>query len=153
MAENKITIELTNSLAELDRLNRSLKRFGSAHGLAPKCLMEINLAIDEIFTNIVSYAFHDQQEHRIVVSLTCAEKHIVVRVEDDEVLAAALAEAGASLADTLRVVVYLARRDDLMPVCEVIGEAFRDIRPANTTVIASLALPEMLVEIEVTASQ
>ena len=63
----------------------------------------------------------------------------------------ALAEAGASLADVLRVIVYITDRDDLMPVCEVIGEAFRDIRPANTTVIAQLALAEMKVEIEVTA--
>ncbi len=66
-------------------------------------------------------------------------------------LEAALDEAGARLADVLRVVVYIADRADLMPVCEVIGAAFADIRPANTTVIAALALPEMKVEIEVTA--
>jgi len=64
---------------------------------------------------------------------------------------AALAEAGATLADVLRVVVYLTDRTDLMPVCEVVGRKFADIRPANTTVIAALALPEMKVEIEVTA--
>ena len=64
---------------------------------------------------------------------------------------AALDEAGAGLADVLRVTVYIADRGDLMPVCEVIGEAFAGIRPANTTVICALALPEMKVEIEVTA--
>lgn len=64
---------------------------------------------------------------------------------------AALDEAGASLADVLRVTAYIADRADLMPVCEAIGAAFADIRPANTTVIAALALPEMKVEIEVTA--
>ena len=64
---------------------------------------------------------------------------------------AALADAGATLSDVLRVVVYLADRSDLMPVCEVVGRKFADIRPANTTVVATLALPEMKVEIEVTA--
>ena len=63
----------------------------------------------------------------------------------------ALGEAGASLADVLRVVVHIVDRAELIPVCEVIGEAFADIRPANTTVISALALPEMKVEIEVTA--
>ncbi len=63
----------------------------------------------------------------------------------------ALGEAGASMADILRIVVYIVDRDDLNPVCEVIGEVFADIRPANTTIIAALALPEMKVEIEVTA--
>ena len=64
---------------------------------------------------------------------------------------AALAEAGARLADVLRVTVYIADRADPMPVCEAVGQAFADIRPANTTAIAALALPEMKVEIEVTA--
>ncbi len=64
---------------------------------------------------------------------------------------AALAEADATLADVLRVVVYLADRDDLMAVCEVVGRKFADIRPANTTVVTALARPEMKVEIEVTA--
>ena len=64
---------------------------------------------------------------------------------------AALAEANANLADVLRVVVFLADRDDLMPVCEIVGRKFAEIRPANTTVVATLALPEMKVEIEVTA--
>ncbi len=64
---------------------------------------------------------------------------------------AALGEAGSGLADVLRVVVYIADRADLMPVCEAVGAAFAGILPANTTVIAALALPEMKVEIEVTA--
>ena len=64
---------------------------------------------------------------------------------------AALREAGAGLADVLRVVVYISDRADLMPVCEAVGAAFAEIRPANTTVISALALPEMKVEIEVTA--
>ena len=63
----------------------------------------------------------------------------------------ALGEAGASLSDVLRVVVHIVDRAELIPVCEAIGEAFADIRPANTTVISALALPEMKVEIEVTA--
>jgi enamine deaminase RidA (YjgF/YER057c/UK114 family) len=62
-----------------------------------------------------------------------------------------LARVGATLADVLRIRVYLADRADLLPVCEVIGRHFRDIRPANTTVMAPLATPEMKVEIEVTA--
>ena len=54
---------------------------------------------------------------------------------------AALAEAGATLADVVRVRVFVAER----------GEYFGDIRPANTTAIASLVDARMKVEIEVTA--
>jgi enamine deaminase RidA (YjgF/YER057c/UK114 family) len=64
---------------------------------------------------------------------------------------ATLAKAGASLADVLRIVVYIPQRDDLMAVCEVIGRHFREIDPANTTVCVPLAEPGWKVEIEVTA--
>ena len=63
----------------------------------------------------------------------------------------ALEEAGASLADVVRVRVYLADRDDFAAVAVVQGEAFADIRPANTTVVAPLVDARMKVEIEVTA--
>ena len=66
-------------------------------------------------------------------------------------LEATLAEANSSLADVLRVVVYIVDPDDLIPVCEVVGRKFDGIRPANTTVCARLAMPEMKVEIEITA--
>ncbi|GAB5471503.1 MAG: RidA family protein [Rhodospirillales bacterium] len=63
----------------------------------------------------------------------------------------ALAEVGSSLADTVRVVVYLAKREDFEAVATVLGAKLGAIRPANTTVIADLIDPRMLVEIEVTA--
>lgn len=63
----------------------------------------------------------------------------------------ALGQAGATLADVLRVIVYITDRSYLMPVCEVVGRKFKTVRPANTTVIAQLAVPDMKVEIEVTA--
>lgn len=68
-------------------------------------------------------------------------------------IAKALEQAGASLADTVRIVVYLARREDFATVAPVLGEHLKDIRPANTTVIAQLIDERMLVEIEVTAKR
>ncbi len=64
---------------------------------------------------------------------------------------AALAEAGASLADVVRIRVYLVDRDDFETVAPIVGRRFRDIRPANTTVVSALCDARMKVEIEVTA--
>ena len=63
----------------------------------------------------------------------------------------ALAKAGASLGDVVRIRVYLASRDDVAAVSRVLGETFSDPRPANTTIICGFAMPEMKVELEVTA--
>ena len=62
-----------------------------------------------------------------------------------------LHEGGFTLADVMRVVVYLADRNDFKAVAPVIGKYFRDINPANTTDDARLVDPRMKVEIEVTA--
>ena len=62
-----------------------------------------------------------------------------------------LSEAGFSLDDVVRVqytVTDAALVDELVPA---LGEAFGNVRPAATMVIAGLIRPEMLVEIEVTA--
>ena len=62
-----------------------------------------------------------------------------------------LDEAGFSLSDVVRIVVYLADRDDFKAVAPVLGEHFKGINPANTTVEARLVDPRMKVEIEITA--
>jgi enamine deaminase RidA (YjgF/YER057c/UK114 family) len=64
---------------------------------------------------------------------------------------AALAEAGASLADVVRVRYYVPDAADWPRIMPVLGEAFAAIRPAATALICGLVDPRMKVEIEVTA--
>ena len=64
---------------------------------------------------------------------------------------AALAEAGALLADVVRIRVYLVDRADFETVAPIVGRWFRDIRPANTTVVSALCDARMKIEVEVTA--
>lgn len=62
-----------------------------------------------------------------------------------------LDQGGFTMEDIVRVqytVTDVALIDQLVPA---LGEAFGDIRPAATMIIAGLIRPEMLVEVEVTA--
>lgn len=63
----------------------------------------------------------------------------------------ALAEAGASLKDVLRVRYYLAAQSDYDTLVDTLGPIFSEIRPAATMVVCGLTMPEMKIEIEVTA--
>ena len=64
---------------------------------------------------------------------------------------AALTEAGASLADVVRVKYYLPDAADWPLIVPVVGAAFAAIRPAATALICGLVDPRMKIEIEVTA--
>lgn len=63
----------------------------------------------------------------------------------------ALAEAGASLSDIVRVHYILPNADDWEPCWAPLREAFDTIRPAATMFVAGLSEPAMKIEIEVTA--
>lgn len=82
-SKGEICIELKNHLSELERLSHFLEEFGESNLLPLKVIMEINLALDEIFTNIVSYGYKDQEQHLIHIHLSLAEKELNIRVEDD----------------------------------------------------------------------
>jgi serine/threonine-protein kinase RsbW len=74
--------ELQNALSELDTLCRNLETFGNALGLPKKSVFQINLALDELFTNIVSYGFTDEKTHRIKFTLSAENGVIIIRIED-----------------------------------------------------------------------
>jgi enamine deaminase RidA (YjgF/YER057c/UK114 family) len=63
----------------------------------------------------------------------------------------ALAEAGASLADVVRVKYYIPDAADWPAIVPVLGEVFGAICPAATGLICGLVDPRMKIEIEVTA--
>jgi|SRR5208282_1057893 len=63
----------------------------------------------------------------------------------------ALAEAGATLVDVVRVRYYVPDIADWPAIVPVLGEVFGTIRPAATALICGLIDPRMKVEIEVTA--
>lgn len=64
---------------------------------------------------------------------------------------AALKEADSGFEDVVRVRVFLAERDYVMPVSAVLKETFDKIRPTNTTIVCTMADESMKVELEVTA--
>jgi enamine deaminase RidA (YjgF/YER057c/UK114 family) len=68
-----------------------------------------------------------------------------------QTIARVLNEAGFAMADVVRVQYTITDAALLADLTPVLGEAFGQIRPAATMVVAGLIRPEMLVEIEATA--
>jgi serine/threonine-protein kinase RsbW len=83
MGEGKICLEIRNKISELDSLRSGMETLGRTFGLSKKCLFQINLAIEEVFSNIISYGYTDQAEHWIKINIWHQDKTLNVRIEDD----------------------------------------------------------------------
>jgi serine/threonine-protein kinase RsbW len=79
----ELEIKLNNKLSELEQFNHILTEFGRRRALAPKVVHDLHLAVEEILTNIISYAYTDGREHEIRLRLSAQPGEIKVEVEDD----------------------------------------------------------------------
>ena len=59
MKSHNYSFELKNDLGELETLCQHLNQFGEITGLSEACIHDMNICLDEMFTNIVSYGFED----------------------------------------------------------------------------------------------
>ena len=78
-----MSVTLVNDRSEVERLSRLVDAFGVAEGLQPDAIFSVNLALDEVVTNIIRYAHDDGRQHPIVVRLTLEPGVLTVEVEDD----------------------------------------------------------------------
>jgi len=83
MAKKSYSFELKSDLSELDKLCEELENFGNKFGFPKKLIFEINLALDELFTNIISYGFSDGKEHIVKMTLTPQNDELCLCIEDD----------------------------------------------------------------------
>jgi enamine deaminase RidA (YjgF/YER057c/UK114 family) len=96
----------------------------------------------------------------VFVSGTTGFNYASMTIEDDVVaqceqtfrnIEAALAEAGASLADVVRVHYLLPNAGDFRACWPICQRYLGEVRPAATMIEAGLSDPRMKIEIEVTA--
>ncbi len=81
--KQKKSIQFKNNLSELERLNLVLAEFGERYHLPSKVLFNLNLALEEILTNIISYGYDNREEHEIIVRLSLEQGELTAEVEDD----------------------------------------------------------------------
>jgi enamine deaminase RidA (YjgF/YER057c/UK114 family) len=112
------------------------------------------------FEESIGYSRAVVQGEWVHVSGTTGFDYATMTIADDVVaqaeqclrnISAALAEAGASLADVVRVHYLLPDPADFEPCWPTLTRYFGDIRPAATMMVVGLADPRMRIEIEVTA--
>ena len=77
------TLTLKTDLAEIHRLTETVHMFGEDAGLDDEMMFDVNLVLEEVVTNIVSYGYDDDDAHEITVSIGSDGDVLTLRVEDD----------------------------------------------------------------------
>jgi enamine deaminase RidA (YjgF/YER057c/UK114 family) len=112
------------------------------------------------FEETIGYARAVVFGDSVYVSGTTGFDYTTMTISDDVVgqaeqclrnIEAALAQAGCTLADVVRVRYILPDREDFEPCWPVLRRAFGEVRPAATMLACGLADPRMKIEIEVDA--
>jgi sigma-B regulation protein RsbU (phosphoserine phosphatase) len=79
----RLDVTIANDLAELQRLAQAVEDFVARHGLPDKVAFNLNLCLDELITNIVSYGYEDGGRHDITVGLRIENGALVTEIADD----------------------------------------------------------------------
>jgi serine/threonine-protein kinase RsbW len=80
-----VRLRITNQRVELARVREDVDRFAAAHGVPSTVLSDLQISLDEVLTNIISYGYADAATHEIVIQLRIADGALYAVIEDDGV--------------------------------------------------------------------
>jgi len=79
-----LKITLLNQLNELDKIVEAVEKLSDKWGLSSKVCTELNLVLEELFTNIVFYAYEDGKEHELWIEFNKTDERIIrIRLIDE----------------------------------------------------------------------
>ena len=82
MHEGSITIRIAAKVHEIERLHRLIRQFGELHEIPSRALYSVNLALDEVVSNVVLYGYDGTSEDVITVHIETAGANLLASVED-----------------------------------------------------------------------
>ncbi len=83
MRKINLSIKLKNRLIDLDKIKKAVLKMSSSIDCTKRKVKEVNLVLEELFTNVVNHGFNDTHEHEIDLALSCDDKSLKIRMEDD----------------------------------------------------------------------
>jgi sigma-B regulation protein RsbU (phosphoserine phosphatase) len=83
MAELQVAIK--NELSEIARMHEVFEAFADEHGIPMPVTMKFNLVFDELLSNVISYAYRDEDEHEISTHIEFVSGRLTVTISDDGV--------------------------------------------------------------------
>lgn len=80
---HKKELKILNNVEELNRLESFLADLKDEWTIHDKVIMQLNLVLEEVLTNIIFYAWDDDEQHEIELSFSANEKVMTCKIVDD----------------------------------------------------------------------
>ncbi len=77
------TLIVPNRMEEIQTIAVALEEFCEQQDPSPEALFQMQLSLEEIFTNVVSYAHDDDQEHEVEIVFSREDEAITIEILDD----------------------------------------------------------------------
>jgi serine/threonine-protein kinase RsbW len=77
------SLAIGNTIAEMAKVADFVDQFCATHGIDKNVANDLNLCLDELLNNTISYGYDDQKHHSIMVSVTLANHAMVIEIKDD----------------------------------------------------------------------
>lgn len=74
---------ISNEVSQVPRLSEALARIAAQHGLASRPLVELQVALDEMVSNVIKYAWPEGGGHEITVRFTVGIGQVEIEIVDD----------------------------------------------------------------------
>jgi len=78
----QLEYRLKNKLDGISTLAQTIENFAAENNLPEKSIFQVNLCLDELLTNIISYGFPEGGEHDITVEIALHDETLVVVTHD-----------------------------------------------------------------------
>ena len=79
----RLTLHLTNRLSEIPPSAERIKAFCTRQGVASSAIFAINVSLEELLSNTMSYGYADDRDHEIVVQIWREDADLVIDIADD----------------------------------------------------------------------
>ena len=76
-------LQIDNDLRELGRVTAALEVFAASCDLDGAVMEALELVLDELLNNTISYGFPDGGGHTISVEIELIDENVVLRISDD----------------------------------------------------------------------
>ena len=78
-----LRFSLINDLRELAVAAEKVDAFCAEHGMSPDIAFAVNVSVDELLTNTISYGYDDGESHRIEMTVRMQDGVLEVELVDD----------------------------------------------------------------------